>query len=186
MKRLALLMVAMGVLHSALVAPAVAQKKDISARGYFGVGGGFAVPVGNYGDLAKTGWLANLIGGFTTKGGIFGGRADAMWAQNSLKGESGRERLVGLNVDVVLTPGHRPANWHPYFLAGVGVYNGKDTSPAVTGSDTKLAINAGAGVQLHTGHRTDVFLEGRFLTIRTAGTPLNLVPITLGLRWGGI
>jgi len=186
MKRPTLAILAMAILLGVAATRAEAQKKDIKARGYFGVGGGLAIPVGDYGDVAKTGWLANAIGGFTSKGGIVGARADVMWAQNSLKGEDGHERLLGVNADVVLTPGHRPAQWHPYFMGGVGVYNGKDTSPGVSGSATKLAINAGAGVQIHTGHRTDFFVEGRFLTIRTSGSPLNLIPITFGLRWGGI
>jgi outer membrane protein with beta-barrel domain len=185
MRRAALGFVAFWVTLAATAAPVTAQKKDIKARGYLGIGGGLAIPVGNYGDEAKTGWLANLIGGFTTKGGIFGGRADLMWAQNGIVNAAGHERLLGLNADLVLTPGHRPANFHPYFLAGVGVFNARQSTTGVTGSETKLAINTGVGVQIHTGHRTDVFLEGRFISIR-ANSALNLIPITLGLRWGGI
>jgi hypothetical protein len=186
MKRLARAILGLGILVAAAASTAEAQKKDISVRGYFGVGGGFAFPLGDFHDAAKTGWLANAIGGFTTRNGIWGARADIMWAQNSFKAVPGHERLLGANVDAVITPGHRPANAHPYFLAGVGVYNAKDTSPSVSGSDTKLAINAGAGLQVHTGHRTDVFIEGRYLTIRTSGSALNLIPITFGIRWGGI
>ena len=190
MKRLALSILGSGILLLGTAVSAAAQtkavKRDVSTRGYFGVGGGLAVPVGDYGDIAKTGFVANAIGGFTTKGGIWGARADIMWAQNSLKAEDGHERLLGLNLDAVITPGHRPANAHPYFLAGLGVYNGKDTNPAVSGSSTKLAINAGAGLQVHTGHRTDVFIEGRFITVRTSGTALNFIPIVLGIRWGGV
>ncbi len=186
MKRLALAIVGSGILVLATASTLEAQKKDISTRGYFGVGGGLAVPVGTYADVAKTGWLANAIGGFTTRGGIWGARADIMWAQNSLKDAAGHERLLGANVDAVITPGHRPANAHPYFLAGLGVYNAKDTSPGLIGSTTRLAINAGAGLQVHTGHRTDVFIEGRFLSIRTSAHAVNLIPITFGIRWGGI
>src|SRR5262245_37491163 len=141
MKRLVLVILGSGILFCSAASTAEAQKKDISARGYFGVGGGFGFPVGDFHDVAKTGWLANAIGGFTTRNGIWGARADIMWAQNSFKAVPGHERLLGANVDAVVTPGHRPANWHPYFLAGVGVYNGKDTGPTASGSDTKLAIN---------------------------------------------
>jgi opacity protein-like surface antigen len=185
--------IAVGILASMLVlaiaaAPAAAQKKEaLKARGYFGVGGGLALPVGDYADAFKTGWDADVFGGVTTKGGLWGVRADLMWAQNNLKaGLNGHERLAGLNADLVITPGHRPADWHPYFLAGIGVYNGKESAAGVTGSDTKLAVNAGAGIQIHTGHRMDVFLEGRFVTIRTSGSALNFVPFNVGFRWGGI
>jgi hypothetical protein len=110
-----------------------------------------------------------------------------MWAQNNRKaGLNGHERLAGLNADLVITPGHRPSDWHPYLLGGVGVYNAKESASGVTGSETKFAANGGAGIQIHTGHRTDVFLEGRFVTIRSSGGSLNFLPVTLGFRWGGI
>jgi opacity protein-like surface antigen len=185
MRLIARSFVALGLVLAPSAMPLTAQRTDIKTRGYVGIGGGLAIPVGDYGDLAKTGWLANLIGGFTTKGGIFGGRADVMWAQNSITNTDGHERFLGLNADLVLTPGHRPANFHPYFLAGVGVFNARESAAGISGSETKFAINVGAGVQIHTGHRTDVFLEGRFLSIR-ANNALNLIPLTLGLRWGGI
>ena len=170
---------------AALATPAVAQKKDISVRGYFGIGGGLAVPVGDFSEGVKTGWLGQAIGGFTTRGGIFGGRADVSFGQNSLKGGGGKIQLVGGNVDVVLTPGHRPANFHPYLLAGLGLYNAKPAGGATGSSETKLAINGGLGVQFHLGHRTDLYVEGRFLSIRTQSSS-NLIPLTVGFRWGGI
>jgi hypothetical protein len=163
----------------------VAQKQDISVRGYFGIGGGLGIPVGDFGDLAKTGWLGQAIGGFTTRGGVFGARADVSFGQNSMKLAAGKLQLVGLNTDVVLTPGHRPANFHPYFLAGVGVYNAKPISGAAGSSQTKLALNTGVGVQFHLGHRTDLYVEGRLLSIRTQAST-NLIPLTVGFRWGGI
>jgi opacity protein-like surface antigen len=182
MKCRAVGLVAFGI---GLVAAPLAAQTDVKTRGYFGVGGGLSIPVGDFGDVAKTGWVGSAFGGFTTKGGIFGGRADLMWAQNGLDGVDGHQRMLGANVDVVLTPGHRPANVHPYFLAGVGVYNGKTSVSVGSGDATKLALNAGVGVQIHTGHRMDVFFEGRIVSFR-ASDALNFLPLVIGLRWGGI
>jgi len=173
------------VLTVVAAAPAAAQKQDIAVRGYFGIGGGLVVPSGDFGDAAKTGWLGQALGGFTTRGGIFGGRADVSFGQNSLKTGAGKIQFVGGNVDVVLTPGHRPAGFHPYLLAGVGVYNAKPTGGASGSAETKLALNGGLGVQLHLGHRTDAYVEGRFLSVRS-NNAINLIPITVGFRWGGI
>lgn len=187
MKRTGVGLATAGLLLAVTAAPAAAQRQDIKLRGYFGFGGGGAIPMGNYADAAKFGFLVNAIGGFTTRGGIFGARADVMWAQNSLKSTAGggNERLLGLNADVVLTPGHRPNNVHPYFLFGAGIYNANQSTQGISGSETKFAINTGFGVQVHTGNRLDLFFEGRFISIR-ATSAINFIPLTVGVRWGGI
>ena len=177
----------LALLTTTMAAPAAGQKQDIRTRGYFGIGGGGAVPVGNYADGAKTGFVTNLIAGFTTRGGILGARADFTWAQNRNKILDGNIRQLGLNADVVLTPGHRPNKFHPYFLAGAGIYNVHSSAAGVAStSETKPAFNVGTGVQVHLGHRTDLFVEGRYMTILTSGNNLGLIPISLGFRWGGI
>lgn len=185
MRRLALQLIMPVVLVAAAAGSLAGQGNTMRARGYFGIGGGLSVPVGDYGDLTKTGWVGDIFAGLTTKGGLLGGRLDAIWAQNGNSDDDGHTRFLGVNADVVITPGHRPAKVHPYFLGGVGLLNGKSTATGVSGSDTKFAINAGAGVQVHTGHRMDVFLEARFITVRTSNA-LNFLPIVFGLRWGGI
>jgi opacity protein-like surface antigen len=186
MRRIAVGLMGPALMLALMAAPAAAQRAN-HHHAYIGIGGGLALPTGDYADAFKTGWNLDALAGFTTRGGIWGGRVDLMWAQNNLKlGLNGHERLLGLNGDIVLTPGHRPANWHPYLLAGIGVYNGKETATGVSGSETKFAFNGGAGVQIHTGHRSDVFLEGRFVSVRISGNALNFVPITVGFRWGGV
>ncbi len=177
------------VLAAACLGLAVASAGDIEAqssqqlraRGYIGVGGGLAVPVGDLSDAAKTGWMGQLVGGYTSRGGLLGARIDATYGQNSLK-TTGNVKLVGATGNVVVTPGHRPANIHPYFLAGAGLYRVSSTGGTAV---TKVALNGGGGVQFHMGHRSDLFVEARFLTIRTDG-PTNLIPIIVGFRWGGI
>ena len=184
MRRIAVGLMGSALMLALMAAPAVAQGAN-HRHAYIGVGGGLALPVGDFADGFKTGWDFDVLAGVTTRGGIWGGRADLMWAQNNLKGGlNGHERLLGLNGDVVITPGHRPANWHPYLLAGIGVYNGKESG--TTGSSTKFAFNGGVGVQIHTGHRTDVFVEGRLIWVRTSGGGTNFIPINFGFRWGGI
>jgi hypothetical protein len=90
--------------------------------------------------------------------------------------------MAGATANVVVTPGHRPAGFHPYLIGGGGVYH---VNSSGGGGETKLALQGGAGVQIHLGRGTDIYTEARFLTIRTP-TAVNLFPITLGFRWGGI
>lgn len=168
-----------------LLVGAAARPAAAQARGYVGFGAGLSLPVGDFKTCCNLGWLGQVVAGVTGKSGMIGGRIDGMYAANKIKGGSstysaGTFKLFGANADIVLTPGKRPAKVHPYILGGVGFYNAK-----VTASETKFAFNIGAGLQIHAGNRMDVFAEGRFISVSTE-TKTNFIPISIGLRWGGI
>ncbi len=168
-------------LAASLATPEDGEAQRLQRRGYIGAGGGLGIPSGQFGTDASVGWLGHLFGGYTTRGGLWGVRLDGTVGKNSL-GPGSSFWLGGGTVNAVLTPGHRPANFHPYFMAGAGPYYVNSTDGS---GEVAVGLNGGAGVQLHLGHQTDIFLEGRFLTIR-ADRAVNLVPITVGFRWGGI
>ncbi len=179
MKRLGVLM---GVLGLTLLAGTLeAQRAPLRARGYLGVGGGLGVPSGQFGNDANLGWIGHAFAGYTSRGGLWGGRIDASLGRNPL-GTPGGFWIGGATANLVVTPGKRPASFHPYFLAGFGAFHVNATGGS---GETRAALNGGAGLQLHLGHQSDLFIEGRFLTIR-ATRAVNMIPITLGFRWGGI
>lgn len=156
--------------------PALAQ-----ARGYIGFGAGLSIPTGTFGDCCKTGWLGQVVAGITGASGMLGGRIDGMYVRNSVKGTGGgKSKLIGVNADLVWTPGQRPAKIHPYLLGGLGFFNSDDRD------ETKLAFNVGAGLQVHMTERMGFFTEARFISIRTTGASTNFIPIAVGLRWGGV
>lgn len=111
---------------------------------------------------------------------MLGGRLDVSYGQNKFEG--GSYKHLGATANVVLTPGHRPANFHPYLLAGGGIYHVRVTGGT---NRTKPALNGGLGIQLHLGHRTDLYLEGRFISI-LSDPSTNFIPVTVGFRWGRI
>jgi len=180
----------LGLLTVAAMAPAAGQvvptKAEVKARGYAGFGGGISIPVGDYGNLTKTGWLGQVLAGITFRDGTLGVRIDGNYGQNTYKNADGHERLIGVNANLVVTPGRRPMDVHPYFLGGVGFYNAKFVGTPSSGSTTKPALNAGFGIQVHTGHRMDFYVESRIVTVRTLGSKINFVPLSVGLRFGGI
>ena len=182
MKRMLAGLVASGFLMAVATAPAAAQ-----ARGYVGGGGGVAIPTGSFADGDKLGWLAQLIAGITGPSGRLGGRIDGDYSRHSFKGATaGHVGLFGANGDVVLSFGTAKAR--PYVLAGVGFYNVKSTlagGGSYAASVTKGAFNGGAGVNIKTSGNMAVYLEGRFISIRTSGNSLNFIPLSVGLRWGG-
>ncbi len=178
MKRSVVTLVATGMLTAALAAPAAAQ-----ARGYVGFGGGLSLPMGNFGDTYKTGWLGQVIAGITGANGMLGGRIDGMYVKHSVDAGTGPSvKLLGANADVVLSPGSAAAKLRPYLLGGLGFFNVKSG----TGSgDTKFAFNLGGGLTVKAGSRMAVFLEGRYISVQTEGSSTGFIPISIGLRWGG-
>jgi opacity protein-like surface antigen len=171
-----------GMLTLALVAPAQAQ-----ARGYVGFGGGLAIPMGSFGDAYKMGWLGQVIAGITGPNGMLGGRIDGMYIRHSFEGTvDGSTQMLGANGDLVVSPGSADAKIRPYLLGGIGFFNVKDEVGSVEGEgDTKFAYNIGAGLRFGAGSRMSFFVEGRYLNINTEGDSRGLIPIAIGVRWGG-
>jgi opacity protein-like surface antigen len=178
----------MGLAVTALLFAGAAQTANAQARGYVGFGAGLALPLGDFKDCCKTGWLGQVIAGVTGANGMIGGRIDGDYIRNSVKGTAGiHSTMVGANADIVWTPGHRPAKVHPYLLGGIGVFNAKFSGGGLTGSsETKFAFNLGGGLQVHMGNRMDFYTEVRYLGVQTSDGSTNLIPIVIGLRWGGI
>ena len=170
---------ATALLFGAIAAtPAAAQ-----ARGYVGFGAGVAVPTGDFKNCCKTGFLGQVVAGITGASGVLGGRVDGMYIRNNVKSPgSGHATHLGVNLDVVWTPGKRPASVHPYLLGGIGFFN----SEFGNFDETKFAFNAGAGLQVHMGAQMSFFGEARYLSVQTTGGSTNMIPIAIGLRWGGI
>ncbi len=183
MKRIGVVSIAVMALAGALTSTASAQ-----ARGYIGAGGGVTVPVGSYHDTGRTGWLGQVIAGITGPTGKFGGRIDGFYGENKYKVFSGKARWVGANADLLISPVNRPASLLPYVIGGIGFVNlkTKDTPPLNAIDETKFSFNAGAGLQLRAGDRASVYVEGKFYSVRFSGGSTNFIPITLGLRFGGL
>jgi opacity protein-like surface antigen len=171
-----------GLLTLVLVAPAQAQ-----ARGYVGFGGGLSIPTGHFGDTHKMGWLGQVVAGITGPNGMLGGRIDGMYIRHSLDaGVEGSRQMLGANGDLVVSPGSADAKIRPYLLGGIGFFNAKDELGTDEGEgETKFAYNIGAGLRFGGGGRMSFFIEGRYLSISTEGDNTNMIPIAIGLRWGG-
>ncbi len=75
--------------------------------------------------------------------------------------------------------------FRPYLIGGVGIYN---LNPDFEGADseTKFGINAGAGFTVPVGSGTTrLFGEARFHNVFIEGENLNLMPLTVGVMFGG-
>ena len=180
MKRISAGIVATGLLCLAFSAPLAAQ-----ARGYVGFGGGISIPTGDLADFAKTGWLGQVVAGITGPNGRIGGRVDGYFLKHSYDITDASLRFLGANADIVVSPGAMDAKIRPYLLGGIGIANGKEKIGDVeSDGETKFSFNAGAGLTVKAVSRMSLYVEGRWMSVRTENA-LSMIPITVGLRIGG-
>jgi hypothetical protein len=140
------------------------------------VGGGPSFPIGEFGDYAKTGWLAAAgvsvaVGG---RGLSIGG--ELMYGSNKHSDVAGdKTNLPGVFGFIQYRAGD-PARPGVYFFGQAGVLN-HQFKPATGSSDNdwKFAVGGGAGIDIPVGGAS-IFVEGR--VIARSGT--NFIPVLAG------
>ncbi|MGH7562701.1 MAG: outer membrane protein [Gemmatimonadales bacterium] len=149
-----------GVLVLAAASSASAQ------RPFLFLGGGASIPVGDFADFAKTGWI--IQGGFGVPVGPSGLSVGgtAFYGSNKHDFPAGTEDktkiMAGLaDLSYNFSPAARVS---PYVLGGVGILT-RDFEPAVgaSESETKFAYSGALGLTIRVGARAGLWLEGRFL-----------------------
>jgi hypothetical protein len=159
----------------------------------FSVGAGASLPTGTYGTNDNMGW--HLLGAAVVPSPVANllFRLDGMYSATTHQGpDNGHTKIGGGSASVVWRLRREGPSLRPYLLAGLGVYDVATTRSAAvcfsaycssSNSVTALAWSGGGGLALGLGPAAG-FVEARFLTIRTSGTPTNLLPVTLGLTFG--
>ena len=174
-----------GLLVAGVVATVAAGSASAQARGYIGFGGGISIPTGDFGDAVKSGYLAQVVAGITGPTGKLGGRVNGTYTHHGFDGvNDARARFIGAMGDLVFTPGVPEAKLRPYLLGGLGFQNVSITSVPDDISETKFAYNFGAGVNIGMGG-AKLFIEGRWLSIQTEGESTSMIPLSVGVRFGG-
>ena len=145
----------------------------------FGLSAGVALPMGDFGDVAGLGihvgghlqmplgekLKLRLNGDFGTYGG------DVTGLDNIT--------LLG-GVANLLMPITTTSALKPYLLGGLGFYQWTVNGTGGGSADqSDLAFNVGAGYDWG----KNFFTEIRFLSIQSAGSATNTLPITVGLRF---
>ena len=152
----------------------------------FSLGGGLAVPLGTYDDIAKVGWQGTAALSFLSRS-AFGARIDGMYARFSTEtADDIQSQLIHGTANVVYRfQGSRTTRLRPYLIGGGGIYNLKAVGDdAPEGSSTDLGINLGAGFDIGAGGAR-LFMEARWHNVFLEGGNIKFLPITLGIRFGG-
>lgn len=155
-----------------------------SAAGQTPVGlfaaGGANIPMGDFADVADTGWLLG--------GGILGALgASGLWL--GAEGMFGRNGVSDTDADVQLVGGggmlgytfNQTARVSPYIFGSAGVLSSKLTGDgAESDSESEFAWGGGAGISLAASPRATLFASGRYV----AADDLKFVPVSIGvLLW---
>lgn len=177
----------LGMVGAMLIGAATAAAQGMR----YGVGGGLLVPIVDYSDIDKLGWIVGADITYWPASAPIAIRVEGSYSQTSQKPGAccltdHQTRIAGGMVDVVYAFGKTANQVRPYLLAGVGFYNVKLSAPGfVSSSDTKVGFGGGAGVAYRVGTgATRVFLEGKVTTVTVNGVNLASIPIRVGLRFG--
>lgn len=147
----------------------------------FGVGGGLTLPIGDFGDVAKTGWHGLGMIGYQLQSGL-GLRGDFFYGQNNSDPSGAKFKLAGGLGNV--TYSFAKSSITPYVLGSIGYFNFKVESGGASASESKVAFGGGGGIRFKAGSDSQFFVESRYLTINTSGSNANFIPITVGITFG--
>ena len=137
---------------------------------YVFAGGGFNVPVSDFKDHNKTGWI--ITGGVGADIGDKGLWIEAEGWYGSNKAKTSLDSKVDL-WSALGAVGYNLMNdkkVSPYLLGGAGVLGVKD-------GDTKFAYTGAAGLTFVASPSLHLFIEGRWLATKD----IKMIPITVGL-----
>jgi hypothetical protein len=159
----------------------------------FSLGGGIGFPLGDFNDVAKTGWHGLAAISFVPNGSPVGLQFDGQYQQFKLDagGSSGlKDRIIMGTANVVFKfKTSEESAFRPYLIGGGGVYNLKTTGSStpgtiIQGGTTKFGLDGGVGFDFKTGG-LGLFVEDRYHHVFTSGGSTSFMPITIGIRFGG-
>jgi len=177
MKRIGLAILAVGALSVGAT--------QLEAQASFGVGVGLTMPMGDYGDVASTGFhaMGSVLFGMGT--GPMQIRADLAYHHTGLEGGAdGSTTLIGGMANLVYNFA-TTGTAKPYAMLGVGYFSEKAESGGSV-DDNGIGYGIGFGINFAMS-AASLFAEVKYQTIaeNDTFTAANFVPITVGVRFGG-
>jgi hypothetical protein len=174
------------LLLACMAGPLVAVSTLQAQQAQFSLGAGAGVPLGTFDDVVKVGWQAIAAVSFAPRSLPVSFQVDGSFSQFSDETpfDIKNQLIYGTADAVYRLQTNASTRFHPYVLAGPGIYYSKSTGDDAPGdSATNFGINLGTGVDFRVA-RTTLFLEGRFHNVFREGPNMKLVPINLGIRFG--
>jgi opacity protein-like surface antigen len=176
------------ILSLAAVVGLAASAPVVQAQGYnpfeIGASGGVALPTGDLGNVANTGYNIAVAVGFRPQFSPLAVRGEAAYNSFGAQGGGANINIPAFtgNVEFALPLG---MSFSPYVIGGAGLYRPSVdfTGGGTTGAENHFGWNVGGGVKLPftTGFQT--FVEARYNSVSVNGGTLTFVPITFGVMF---
>ena len=172
------------------VALCVAAARPAMAQGTwrYGFSAGVLMPMSNYADADKMGFVGGAGATYWLAGSPLGIRGDFSYSQTShdAAGLDGHTKIAGGMASLVY--GLNPANAPMRILlnGGLGYYNVKfDDTTLGSSSESKVGFGVGAAVAFKMGTGSTRLIVGtRYTSVSTSNSSTNFLPITVGLSFG--
>jgi len=162
MRKLGIVLAAIACL-SLMAIPAVAAKGEFT----FGPFGGMSIPTGDFGKVAKAGFMGGVFGDYQVHE-MFAVGIDAAYNQVKAKdsADDTKTTLIQVGGHVKFIPQMKDTKVLPYLQVGGGLYNFKTTSPDT--SLNKFGYNVGAGADYKVNPQVAVGVFGAFHSVLSA------------------
>ncbi len=150
-----------------------------------GISGGAAIPVGDFADVAETGFNGTVSLGFLPYGSSVGLRIDGMYNKFNLKDEFDASdtdpTIIAGTANLVFSlPGQ---GIRPYLIGGGGIYGLKNDRENIDDKyENDVGVNGGIGAAFPLGG-FNTFIEARFHHIFSDPGSVQFVPVTFGISF---
>ena len=160
----------------------LAQDSRIGNPITFGVVAGASIPLGDFSDVAGTGWHAGGLLQWDTPTFPIGIRAEGVYHKFDDKGatDTNPNMIVGTLNAVWMFPITQPSTVRPYLIGGGGIYNERCDG---CDSQTNFGLNGGAGIRVPLSGFSSI-IEARFHIVfdSDVGTSNStFIPISVGI-----
>jgi opacity protein-like surface antigen len=178
---------AVPMLLGTLAMTAVSTRADAQVNVFFG--GGPSMPVGEFKDYAKTGWLLQAGLGVDLSKGLFL-EAEGFFGSNAHEGTTTTDKtnIIAFMGAIGKSFGADDAKINPYILAGAGIMGHQfrsDDDLASEGTENKFGYTGAVGLSFRLNEKARFWVEGRYLgSSGTAVLPFA-VGVSIGLGGGG-
>jgi hypothetical protein len=148
---------------------------------------GATLPIGDYGDVAETGFHIGLLGEYARPSWPALVRGEITYHRTGTQDFDGNTSVLSFVPNIVFPFGDPAATARPYVIGGLGLHRVSIDIDVpgfgdASDSETRFGFNVGGGFTFNlSGFET--FVEARFHSVFTSGSSSNFIPLSFGFKF---